>query len=256
MSSQGLQVDQEKVKAIQEWPTPTNLSQVRSFHDLASFYRRFVKDFSSIASPLTEITKKQTPFVWGKSQEAAFVELKNKLTMAPLLVLPDFTRPFEVECDASGIGIGGVLMQEGKPIAFFSEKLKGACLNYSTYDRELYALFRVLKTWLYYLWPREFVLHTDHESLKHFRSQDKLDRRHGRWMEFIETFTYVIKYKKGKNNVVADALSRRHALITRLDSKVLVFAYIKELYHDDLDFGSIYKHCELKGSLDKFYLFE
>src|ERR1044071_774898 len=92
-------------------------------------------------------------------------------------------------------------MQEGKSIAFFSEKLKGACLNYSTYDKELYALFRVLKTWQHYLWPKEFVLKTDHESLKHFRSQDKLDRRHGRWMEFIETFPYVIKYKKGKDNV-------------------------------------------------------
>jgi hypothetical protein len=198
VSSQGLQVDQEKVKAIQEWPTPTNIGHIRSFHGLASFYRRFVKDFSSIASPLTELTKKRTPFEWGSIQEEAFAELKDRLTKAPLLVLPDFTRPFEVECDASGIGIGGVLMQEGKPIAYFSEKLKGACLNYSTYDRELYALFRVLKTWQHYLWPREFILHTDHESLKHFRSQDKLDRRHGRWMEFIETFPYVIKYKKGK----------------------------------------------------------
>ena len=256
VSSQGLQVDQEKVKAIQEWPTPTNIGHIRSFHGLASFYRRFVKDFSSIASPLTELTKKRTPFEWGSIQEEAFAELKDRLTKAPLLVLPDFTRPFEVECDASGIGIGGVLMQEGKPIAYFSEKLKGACLNYSTYDRELYALFRVLKTWQHYLWPREFILHTDHESLKHFRSQDKLDRRHGRWMEFIETFPYVIKYKKGKDNVVADALSRRHALITQLDSKVLGFIYIKELYNDDHDFGAIFKQCVLKGSLDKYYLFE
>ncbi|XP_073526327.1 uncharacterized protein [Phyllobates terribilis] len=210
VSSKGLEVDKEKIKAIQEWPTPTSATQVRSFQGLASFYRRFVKDFSTIASPLTELTKKNIVFQWGTSQEEAFQELKARLTEAPLLVLPDFTRPFEVECDASGVGIGGVLMQGGKPIAFFSEKLKGATLNYSTYDKELYALFRVLKTWQHYLWPNEFVLHTDHESLKHFRSQDKLDRRHGRWMEFIETFPYIIKYKKGKDNVVADALSRRH----------------------------------------------
>lgn len=114
----------------------------------------------------------------------------------------------------------------------------------------------MLKTWQHYLWPREFILHTDHESLKHFKSQDKLDRRHGRWMEFIETFPYVIKYKKGKDNVVADALSRRHVLLTTLDSKVLGFTYIKELYEDDIDFGATYKHCVQKGSLDKFYLFE
>ena len=147
-------------------------------------------------------------------------------------------------------------MQEGKPIAFFSEKLKGACLNYSTYDKELYALFRVLKTWQHYLWPRDFILHSDHESLKYFRSQDKLDRRHGRWMEFIETFPYVIKYKKGKDNVVADALSRRYTLLTTLDAKVLGFVYIKELYESDIDFGDTYKLCVQKGSLDKYYLFE
>ncbi|XP_073526451.1 uncharacterized protein [Phyllobates terribilis] len=256
VSSKGLEVDKEKIKAIQEWPTPTSATQVRSFQGLASFYRRFVKDFSTIASPLTELTKKNIVFQLGTSQEEAFQELKARLTKAPLLVLPDFTRPFEVECDASGVGIGGVLMQGGKPIAFFSEKLKGATLNYSTYDKELYALFRVLKTWQHYLWPNEFVLHTDHESLKHFRSQDKLDRRHGRWMEFIETFPYIIKYKKGKDNVVADALSRRHTLLTTLDSKVLGFTYIKELYSNDSDFCDIYVHCLEKGPLGKFYLFE
>ena len=147
VSSEGLRVDVEKIRAIQEWPTPTSVNHIQSFHGLASFYRRFVRDFSSIVAPLTEITRKSTPFVWGVAQEKAFTKLKEVLTTAPLLALPDFTRPFKVECDASGIGVGGVLMQEGKPIAFFSEKLKGACLNYSTYDKELYVFFRVLKTW-------------------------------------------------------------------------------------------------------------
>ncbi|XP_010468759.1 PREDICTED: uncharacterized protein LOC104748876 [Camelina sativa] len=114
---------------------------------------------------------------------------------------------------SSGIGIGAVLMQDHKPIAFFSEKLGGATLNYPTYDKELYALVRALQMWQHYLWPKEFVTHTDHESLNHLKGQQKLNKRHARWVEFIETFPYVIKYKKGKDNVVADALSRRHKAI-------------------------------------------
>ncbi|XP_057770955.1 uncharacterized protein LOC130990742 [Salvia miltiorrhiza] len=119
VSANGIEMEKEKVKAILEWPIPQNVAQVRSFHGLASFYRRM----------------------------------------------------FELECDASGVGVGAVLLQDGKPIAYFSEKLKGAQLNYPTYDKELYALVRALETWQHYLWPREFVIHTDHESLKYLKGQ-------------------------------------------------------------------------------------
>jgi hypothetical protein len=126
-----------------------------------------------------------------------------------MLALPDFNKTFEIECDASRIGIGAVLMQDRRPIAFFSEKLSGASLKYPTYEKEFYALVRALETWQHYLWPRKFVIHTDHESLKHLKGQGKLNKRHARWMEYIETFPYVIRYKQGKENIVANALSRR-----------------------------------------------
>jgi hypothetical protein len=202
------------VEAIHGWLIPKNLSQVRSFLGLVGFYRRFVKDFSTIAAPLDELTKKGVPFSWGTRQENAFNMLKDKLTHALILQLPNFNKTFELECDASGIGLGGVLLQERKPVAYFSEKLSGPVPNYSTYGKELYALVRSLETWQYYLWPKEFVIHSEHESLKHIRCPGKLNRRDAKWVEFIESFPYVIKHNKGKENVIADALSRRYALLT------------------------------------------
>uniref|UniRef100_A0A2N9HY26 Integrase catalytic domain-containing protein n=1 Tax=Fagus sylvatica TaxID=28930 RepID=A0A2N9HY26_FAGSY len=144
------------------------------------------------------------------------------------------------------------ITEEKRPIAYFSEKLNGAALNYPTYDKELYALVRALETWQHYLWPKEFVIHTDHESLKHLKGQGKLNKRHAQWMEFIETFPYVIKYKQGKENIVADALSRRYALISTLNAKLLGFEYVKELYVNDDDFASVFAACE-KAAFGKFY---
>ena len=181
-----------------------------------------MKDFSTIACPLNELTKKNVTFVWGKAQQKAFDELKKRLTEAPLLALPDFTKTFEIECDASGIGIGGVLMQNGRPIAYHSEKLDGARLNYPIYDKELFALVRVLQVWQHYLWPKEFIIHSDHESLKYLKGQANLSKRHAKWVEFMESFPYIVKYKKGKENVVADALSHKNTnLLTRLKVNVL-----------------------------------
>jgi hypothetical protein len=117
-----------------------------------------VKDFSTIAAPMNELTKKEVPFKWGDAQDKSFQASKDRLKSAPLLTLPDFGKTFKIECDARGVGIEGVLMQEGKPIAYFSEKLNGLTLNYSVYDKELYALVRSLETWQHYLWPKEFVI--------------------------------------------------------------------------------------------------
>ena len=221
---------------------------------LASFYRRFVKNFITIAAPLNELTKKGVEFVWGKSQENAFQELKKSLTLAPLLALPDFNKSFEIECDASGIGIGGVLMEEGKPIAYFSEKLGGAQLNYPIYDKELYALVCVLETWQHYLWPKEFIIHSNHEALKCLKGHAKLNRRYAKWVEFIESFPYIVKYKKGKENVVADALSRKSVLLIQLEVKVPGLEAIKELYATDLVFVEPCLKCQEGKGWGKYHL--
>ena len=126
--------------AIKDWPPPKNVSELRSFHGLASFYRRFVSNFSTIAAPLNELVKKGVVYKWGKDQEKAFETLKQKLINAPLLALPNFYKTFEIQCDASNVGIGVVLLQEGQPIAYLSKKLKGSQINYSTYDKELMLL--------------------------------------------------------------------------------------------------------------------
>ncbi|XP_031131787.1 uncharacterized protein LOC116033168 [Ipomoea triloba] len=173
----------------------------------------------------------------------------NKLTTAPVLVLPCFDKTFELECDASGIGIGAVLMQDKRPIAYFSEKLGGTTLNYPTYDKELYAIIRALETWQHYLWFKDFILHTDHEALKHLKGQGKLNKIHAKWLEFIKAFPYKIAYKKGTENKVADALSRRYTLLATLHAKFLGFDFIKSLYASDTENRVCIPNCSLRVSL-------
>jgi hypothetical protein len=249
---QGIEVDHAKVEAIHGWPIPKNLSQERSFLGIAGFYRCFVMDLSTITAPLNQHTKKGVPFSWCTRQGNAFDMLKYKLTHAPLLQLPNFIKTFELECDASGIGLAGVLLQERKPVAYFSEKLSAPVLNYSTYDKGLYALLRCLKTWQHYLWPKEFIIYSDHESLKHIHSQGKLNHRHAKWVEFIESFCYVVKHKKGKENVIADALSRRYVLLAQLDYKIFGLDTIKDQYVDDADFKDVLLHCKDSKIWNKF----
>ncbi|RDY05079.1 Retrovirus-related Pol polyprotein from transposon 17.6, partial [Mucuna pruriens] len=232
--SNGVKLDGEKVKTIQEWPTPKIMSEIRSFRRLASFYRRFIKEFSILLGLLNEVIKKTISFKWKESQKRAFKALKNKLTHARILELLNFAKSFELECDASSVGIKVVLLHEGHPIAYFSEKLKGAYLNYSTYDKELYALVRTLL---------EFVIHSDLKSLKHLRVQGKLSKRYANWVEFLKQFLYVINHKQGKMNIMVDALSKRNVLIAMLETKLLGLECLKELYENDIDFGKVFSLC-------------
>ena len=146
----------------------------------------FIWDFSTIAAPLIELLKKGVPFEWNDSVNDSFELLKEKLSSAPVLALPKFDQPFEVDCDASGIGIGAVLSQGKRPVAFFSEKLSNARRKWTTYEKEFYAIYRALKTWEHYLIGKEFVLFSDHKSLKFLSDQKKFSNEmHVRWSTYL-----------------------------------------------------------------------
>ncbi|XP_020683447.1 uncharacterized protein LOC110100337 [Dendrobium catenatum] len=165
ISANGIEVDPSKVEAINSWPIPSSSTEVRRFLDLASFYRRFVANFSSVAAPLTDLLKSDS-FTWTDKAQHSFQQLQRKVTSALVLRLPDFDKVFQVDCDTSNVGIGSVLSQEGQPVAYFSEKLNEARQKYSTYDKEFYATIRALHHWNHFLLCKEFVLYTDHATLK------------------------------------------------------------------------------------------
>eukprot|EP00253_Pinus_taeda_P024797 PITA_24797 len=163
-----LKMDPEKVTAIVSWPSPKSLFEVRSFHGLASFYRKFIRNFSEICTPMLDMIKKiNQPFHWTEAAEHSFKILKKKITERPVLRLPDFNKVFQVRCDASGTAIGVVLSQEDRSVAYFSEKLNESRQKYSTYDKEFYAIVQALKHWRHYLLGNEFVLFSDNSVLQY-----------------------------------------------------------------------------------------
>ncbi|GJX17100.1 reverse transcriptase domain-containing protein [Tanacetum coccineum] len=171
------------------------------------YYRRFIEDFSKIAKPLTVLTQKSKTFDWGKEQENAFQTLKDKLCNAPVLALLDDPEDFVVYCGALGLGLGCVLIQRGKVIAYASRQLKIHEKNYTTHDLELGAVVFALKIWRHYLYGTKSVIYTDHKSLHYIFSQKKLNMRQRRWIELFSDYDCEIRYHPGKANVVADALS-------------------------------------------------
>ncbi|KAJ9529550.1 hypothetical protein QJQ45_013935, partial [Haematococcus lacustris] len=219
ISSAGIACDPAKVAAVETWPVPTTVHDVRSFLGLANFYRRFIKNFSDIAAPLTALTQadghdKQGKVTWTSTQQSAFDALKHALTTAPVLIAPDPTQPYTLRCDASGIGIGAVLTQGTGPaervVAYHSRKLLPAERNYPTHEQELLSLVEALKVWRHYLLGVNFTLLTDNWANKHLQTQPRLDsKRQARWMEVLQQYNCQIDHIPGKHNVVADALSRR-----------------------------------------------
>lgn len=209
ISKEGVMVDPSKVEAVLNWSPPKNVIEVRSFLGLAGYYWKFIKSFSQIASPLTHLTRKGNSFTWNQECEQSFEELKTRLTTTPVLTIPDSTREYQVFCDASLEGLGCVLMQEGKVVAYASRQLKPHEENYPTHDLELAAIVYALKTWRHHLYGVRFETFSDHKSLKYLFDQKELNMRQRRWMDYLKDYDFELKYHIGKANVVADSLSGR-----------------------------------------------
>jgi hypothetical protein len=209
ISQAGIAVDPDKVQEVMNWKPPTMVRQIQSFLGLASYYRRFIPDFSRMAKPITELLKKEAKFVWGQKCEDAFHALRQHLTTSPVLAQPDNIKPFDVYCDASGTGLGCVLMQDNRVIAYASRALRPHEQNYPTHDLELATVVHALKMWRHYLMGTHFNIFTNHKSLKYIFTQADLNMRQRRWLELIKEYDLEVHYHPGKANVVADALSRK-----------------------------------------------
>ena len=188
VSVDGIHVDEDKVRAVREWPTPKTVSDVRIFQRLATFHRRFVQDFSSIIAPIIECLKKGR-FSWGKEAEQSFALIREKLSANPVLALPNFNKVFQVECDASVVEIGVVL----SPVAFFNEKVCESQSKWSAFELEFFVVVWTLKHQKHYLIQREYVLYTDHQALKHINNQVSINKMHAQWVAYIQRFHFTLK---------------------------------------------------------------
>jgi hypothetical protein len=245
ISANELKMDPEKVEVIKNWPSPRNIFEVRSFHGLASFYRKFIRNFSGISAAMMDTVKKRHKvFHWTTEAKKSFNLLKRNIKEKPVLVLSDFQKKFQVKCDASGYAVGGVLSQDDRPMAYFSEKLDDAKLKYSTYDKEFYAIIQALKKWRLYLIPKEFVLYSDNHAFHFVSQQEKLNQKHAKWVEYMQNFTFVIKHISRTANKVADALSRKCLLLQEFRVETLGFKNLKDMYARDADFAEVYEAVE------------
>jgi hypothetical protein len=203
----GLEVDMDKVKVVQEWPSPTNVTEVRRFLGLSNYFRKFIQNYSILATPLTALSGAKAPWKWGQEQQEAFTKIKEALVRAPILTLPDVRRPFKVVCDACDYGVGAVLFQDGKVCAYFSKKLGASERNYSATERELLAVVYALTEWRCYLLGKPVTVVTDHKCNTFLGQQVGLSPRRARWAERLQEFEIEWVWEPGKTNI-ADPLSR------------------------------------------------
>ena len=232
LTTDGIEVDPEKTAVVCNWAVPTTVRGVQSFLGFCNFYRRFIKNYSQIAKHLNRLTRNNVPFIWDGACQAAFDELKHRLSNAPVLrhYQPDL--PTKLETDASNGVVAGVLSQQFEggqwhPISYFSKSMSAAEQNYEIHDKEMLAIIRSLQEWraeLEGLQLRErFNIYTDHRSLEYFMTTKKLNARQARWAEFLSQFYFLIRYRPGKQNTLADALSRTHTQVDRQDHRMQIF---------------------------------
>ena len=207
ISSDGVRTDPDKVEKVKEWPRPTIVQEVRAFLGLANYFKKFMQGYSQMVSPLTDLTRTKKAWNWTDKCTEAFERVKYCLTHAPVLRMPDFSKPFEVVADASKYASGGVLLQEGQPIAFDSRKFNKAELNYTVSEQEMLALVRAVQTWRCYLEGSKFTLVTDHCPNTFLKTQPTLNWQQARWSEILQPYDFKWEYRPGRTNV-ADPLSR------------------------------------------------
>ena len=205
---EGVRTDPKKTATMQQWPILKDVKALKGFLGLTRYYRKFVKGYGQIAAPLIALLKNDS-FVWTSEVAIAFQRLKEAVSCPIVLGLPDFTKLFIMECDASSLGLGAVLMQDHRPITYHNQALKGSKLSLSTYEKELLALVVAMKKWRPYLLGRPFVIKTDHHSLKYLLEQRVGIPAQQNWISKLLGYAFFVENKQGRENVVADALSRR-----------------------------------------------
>ena len=220
-----ISMDAGKLKGIQDWPTPTTVKEVRGFLGFGNFYQRFIRHYSNIAKPLNDMTKKDQPFKWTTECQQAFEELKRCFTEEPVLMKPDQTKPFQIECDTSKYASGAVLTQvDGNgnrhPCAFISKTFSETERNYEIYDRELLVIIRALEEWRHYIQgsPHTTLILSDHKNLTYYREARKLNRRQARWSLYLSEFDIKLIHTPGHKMIQSDALLRRPDFIPDKDT--------------------------------------
>jgi transposase InsO family protein len=212
VSAEGIATDPEKTKVVREWPVPHNVGEVRSFLGLCSYYRRFVGDFATLAKPLTKLTEKSVTFNWGEPEQKSFEALKEKLVTSAVLAFPDRDATFILDTDASDVGIGAVLSQEldgaERVIAYGSRVLTKPERRYCVTRRELLAVVHFVKQYRHFLCGKQFILRTDHASLRWLKSFKEPEGQLARWLETLDTYNFHLIHRPGKKHINADALSR------------------------------------------------
>eukprot|EP00112_Aurelia_sp_Birch-Aquarium-sp1_P008584 Seg1949.8 transcript_id=Seg1949.8/GoldUCD/mRNA.D3Y31 product="Retrovirus-related Pol polyprotein from transposon 17.6" protein_id=Seg1949.8/GoldUCD/D3Y31 len=246
-SKDGLRPDKSKVSAVQSFPLPQDLTQLRSFLGLIGYYRRFIQDFSLHAEPLYRLSKKNVPYVWGPEQEKAFSYMKKALTSSPVLQFPDFNLPFFVQSDASDKGFGAILGQirNGSEVvvAYASKAITRNEANWSTLEKEAFTIIWSIKYFRHYLYGRLFTIYTDHNPLKWLFTLKSPEGRLARWTETSKAYDFKIEYRPGRSNANAHALSRM-PIASAISAPKFELANMPELQIKDPDLVQLINYLQ------------